>query len=223
MVESTADKTEQKLVHHTLHSIREKCTVIEVKSIDTDVLILLLAPKWYHIVHVINRIGIDICKALSFFYCFTGCDTNSSFYGKIKCSFFDAWMKSERKDNLTKIFFRLGHMLESIESVDVFSVESLVKDVYFGTSHDKTKSLNSLRKHQFVQSTSNDLKKLAPSSDSLYMQILRASHIAGFEWLECAQNVLVPDPFLRGFIQKGGVYVRHWLPSPPTFDLKGLI
>ena len=163
------------MVHHTLHSIREKYTVIEVQSIDTDVLVLLLAfvamelestnnrfnvffkivtpsPKWYDIVHAINWIGIDTCKALPFFYCFTGCDTNSSFHGKGKCSFFDAWMKSERKDELTKTFVRLGHMPESIESVDIFNVQSLVKDVYFGKSHDKTKTLNLLRKDQFVKS-----------------------------------------------------------------------
>ena len=146
-----------------------------------------------------------------------------SFNRKGKCSFFEAWMKSECKDELTKIFVRLRHMPESIESVDIFNVDSLVKDVYFGTSHDKTKSLNLLSKDQFVQSTSNELKKLAPSSDSLYMQILRATHIAGFEWLEYAQNVLVPDPSLRGFIQKGGMNVPRWLPSPPTFDLKGFV
>ena len=110
---------------------------------------------------------------------------------------FYAWMQSECKDELTKTFVRLGHMPESIESVDIFNAESLVKDVYFGTILDKTKSLNSLRKGQFVQSISKYLKNQAPSSDSLYMQILRAAHIAGAELLECAQNVLVPGPSLR--------------------------
>ena len=113
MVDSTAEEADQKLVRRTLHSIREKYTVIKVKSIDTDVLVLLLAyvamelestnnifnvffkmvtpsPKWYDIAHVINLIGIDMCKALPFFYCFTGCDTNLIFHGKGKCSFFDA-------------------------------------------------------------------------------------------------------------------------------------
>ena len=169
MIDSTAEAADQKLVRDTLHSIREKYTVMEVQSIDTDVLVLLLAdvamelestnntlnvifkmvtpsPKWYDIVHAINWIGTDICKALPFFYCFTGCDTNSSFHGKGNCSFFGASMKSERKDELTKTFVRLGYLPENIQSVDIFDVESLVKDVYFGTSHDKTKSLNSLRK-----------------------------------------------------------------------------
>ena len=40
MVDSTVEEADQKLVRHTLHYIREKCTVIEVQSIDTDVLVL---------------------------------------------------------------------------------------------------------------------------------------------------------------------------------------
>ena len=164
-----------------------------------------------------------ICKALPFFYFLTGCDTNSIFNGKGKCSFFDNWIKSECNDELTNTFVRLGHVPKSIESVDIFIVESLVKDVYFGTSHGKTKILNLLGKDQFIQSTSNDLKKLAPSSDLLHMQILRAAHIASFEWLECAQNVLVSDLSLLGFIHKCGVYVPRWLPNPATFDLKGIV
>ena len=40
-------------------------------------------------------------------------------------------MKSEWKDELTKTFFRLWHMPESIESVDIFNDELLLKDVYF--------------------------------------------------------------------------------------------
>ena len=130
------------MARHTLHCIREKYTVIEVQSIDTDVSFLFLAyvamemestdntlnvffkmvtpsPKWYDAAHVINRIGIGIRKAMPLCYCFTSCDINSSFNGKGKCSLFDAWMKSERKDELTKTFVRLGHMPESIESVDI--------------------------------------------------------------------------------------------------------
>ena len=128
-----------------------------------------------------------------------------------------------RKYGLTETFVRLGYMIESIESVYIFNLESLVKDVYFGASHDKTKSLNSLRKGQFVQSTSNDFKKLPPSSDSLFMQISRVTQIASFEWLEFAQNILIPDNFLRWFIQKCGMYVSHCLTSPPTFDLKRFV
>ena len=53
-------------------------------------------------------------------------------------------MKSEHKEEVTKTFVGLGHMPESIESVDIFNAESLVKNVYFGTIHGKR--LNLLRK-----------------------------------------------------------------------------
>ena len=42
------------------------------------------SPKSYDIVHVINRIGIDIFKTLPLFYWFTGCDSNSTFSRKEK-------------------------------------------------------------------------------------------------------------------------------------------
>ena len=51
---------------------------------------------------------IDICKALPFFYAFSGCDTVSSFHGKGKCTMFDHCMTSDIKANLTSIFIRLG-------------------------------------------------------------------------------------------------------------------
>ena len=110
-------------------------------------------------------------------------------------------------------------MPESIESAKIFNVKSLVNDVYFGRSHVKSKGLNSLAKDQFVQTTSNDLKKLASSSDTLYVQNWRATHIGVFEWLECTEN-LVPHPSFPGFFKKGGVYIPRCLPSSSTFDLK---
>ena len=87
---------------------------IELQSIDTNALVLLLtcvamekeesddnifsvflklvtsSPTWFDLFYLINQISIsiDICKTLPVFYCFTGCYTNSSFNGKVKCSFF---------------------------------------------------------------------------------------------------------------------------------------
>ena len=56
-----------------------------------------------------------------------------------------------------------------------------------------------MRKHQLTQSTSNDLKKIAPSSDALNMHLLRAAHTARFEWVECLPNVSVPDPYVSTY------------------------
>ena len=76
-------------------------------------------PTWYNVVSLIRQLGTDIYKAFPFFYAFTGCDTASSFNGKGKCTFFDIWMKSQMKDDITKTFIKLGNMPESIDSDDI--------------------------------------------------------------------------------------------------------
>ena len=87
-----------------------------------------------------------------------------------------------------------------------YVIETLVNSVYFrGMKNLNEKSPNELRKVQFVQSTSNDMKKLAPSSDALYMHSLRATHTAGFKWAECLRNVVLSDPSVRGYIMKNDI------------------
>ena len=94
-IDRTAVEADQKTVRHTIRNIKTMWNKTEVQSIDTVVLVLLLAyaavemgesdrnifsvffkmvtsiPTWYDIVYLINQTGIDFCKALSFFYCLT--------------------------------------------------------------------------------------------------------------------------------------------------------
>ena len=73
----------------------------------------------------------------------------------------------------------LGNMAKSTNSDDKNTREFLVKAVYFGNVKNvKNISLNEMRKHQFTESTSNDLKKISPSSDALNIHLLRAAHTA---------------------------------------------
>ena len=101
-----------KKLFNMLFIVSKSDTLIEVQSIDTDVLILLLAyiamelvskndsfnlylklvtpnSTWYNILPLIEHLTIDNCKALPYFYAFTGCDTVSSFNGEGKYTFFD--------------------------------------------------------------------------------------------------------------------------------------
>ena len=88
----------------------------------------------------------------------------------------------------------------------------LAKTVYIGKVKDiENISLNEMRKHHFTQSASNDLKKIAPSSDAFNMHLLRAAHTAGFEWVESFHNVSVPDPSVRGHVLKDHTFVPKWL------------
>ena len=62
---------------------------------------------------------------------------------------------------MTKTFIKLGNMPESINSDNKNTLEFLVKTVYFGNVKViENISLNEMRKCQFTQSTTNNLKKL---------------------------------------------------------------
>ena len=97
-ISSTAEEADQKIIRHALHCIKVGYSFIEIQSIDTDVLILLLAyiamelvsnndsfnlylklvtpnPTWYNILSLIEHLTIDVCKALPYFYAFTECDS----------------------------------------------------------------------------------------------------------------------------------------------------
>ena len=84
------------------------------------------------------------------------------------CTFFDHWMKSDIKDQITKTFIKLSTMPESIFTEDKSALEELVKSVYYGgIKNCRALSINRLRKFQLLQSSSNDMSKIAPSSDAL--------------------------------------------------------
>ena len=133
-------------------------------------------------------------------------------------------MKSPIKDRITQTMTKLGYMPENIDSEDIQVLESFVKAVYYGdTKNLENISLNCMRKKQFLKSTSNDLRRIAPSSDALHMHALRAIHTAGFEWNECLHNVIIPDPSLRGYVLKDEVFVPKWLPNAYMFKVEEFI
>ena len=158
-ISSTAQETNQKIIRQALYCIKVGYSFIEIESIDTDLLILLLAyiamelvsdndsfnlyfqlvtpnPTWCNILSLVEHLTIDVCKASLYFYALTGCDTVSSFSGKGKYTFFDAWIESKKKKDLTKTFFKLGNMPVLINSDDKNTQEFLVKSVYFENVKD---------------------------------------------------------------------------------------
>ena len=158
-ISSTAQEANQKIIRQALYCIKVGYSFIEIESIDTDLLILLLAyiamelvsdndsfnlyfqlvtpnPTWCNILSLVEHLTIDVCKASLYFYALTGCDTVSSFSGKGKYTFFDAWIESKKKKDLTKTFFKLGNMPVLINSDDKNTQEFLVKSVYFENVKD---------------------------------------------------------------------------------------
>ena len=127
-------------------------------------------------------------------------------------------MESADKDSITQLFIKLGNMPEKAD-VDMSMIETLVKQVYYrNVRNSDTTSLNQLRKYQFMSTTSNDVRKIAPSSDALYMHSLRAAYTSGYLWAECC-HVSLPDPLFWGYIWKDEMFVLDWLQNHNSVEL----
>ena len=115
MTNCQSEEADQRNVRHVLHCLRKGYKRVVVRTVDTDVLILLISyvsqyvdtldeqnpeiyanmdsrnhSDIYNITEVTQTLGKYICMALPFFCAFTDCDTVSGFYGKGKC---EAWDK----------------------------------------------------------------------------------------------------------------------------------
>ena len=130
IVKCQSEEADQRIIRHSLHCVdQDFYNQIVVRTIDTDVLILLISNLggfrydaisdvdiyanminssiYYDIGKIVAFLGTEVCKALPFFYSFTGCDIVPSFYGKGKCKAWDIWMSSEHKDHYCDLFAKL--------------------------------------------------------------------------------------------------------------------
>ena len=204
-----AEEADQRLVRHTLNLIHNGYTNILVRTIDTDVLVLLISQIgrvesndvdihaylinseiYYGIWAIIQELESNICRALPFFYALSGCDTVSSFYGKGTCKAYNVWLKSSQKDDLTEVFIQLGETLAEVTPNMMNVLESYVLGLY-GSKHT---TLGAARLDKLNKSTANDLRSLPPSKEALHQHVLRASYQAGYLWWQSAEELKTPDP-----------------------------
>ena len=236
ITECQSEEADQRLIRHALYCLAsyQSYKRIVVRTIDTDVLILLISylsftdydksvdvyaeminsSLFYDIGRTVEFLGSDICKAMSFFYTFTGCDIASSFYGKGKCKAWDTWMNITHKHIYTEVFTRLGNKPECISEEDLDILERFVIELYLLSVQQNTSpsSLASMRLENFKSSADNDLRKLPPSREALREHAKHASYQAGYLWMEALDNISLPDAGLWGWIfdEKKGIYVPRW-------------
>ena len=110
-----------RLAFHLYDALKKGVTKILVRTVDTDILVILigllsnLPPdtqiwiafgtgknfKYYSINAIHQSFGPEKSKTLPFFHAFTGSDTTSQFLGKGKKSAWDAWKAYE---DITRTF-----------------------------------------------------------------------------------------------------------------------
>ena len=237
---NTAEEADQKLVRHVLQCLKTGVKNIVVRTIDTDVIVLLLAYRYfagnfdlnvyamlaskdisfYNINELSVQFGEKKCQALPFFYCFTGCDSVSSFFNQGKCKFWDRWQEFEDIDALTDVFSFFSKMpAVSMCNNQVHLIEKYVLFVYYGRTDDGTHDINITRMREFEYSTHNNLRLLPPSRLGLKEHIKRATYEAGWVWNQCIQNIRLPNPEDYGWILVNNKYSPTWQQLTPTTEI----
>ena len=194
-----------------------------LEEIDPNVEIfayLVNGRKYYNIRELCNYLGKEVCRALPFFYCLTGCDTVSSLTGKGKCKAWDSWFNSMKKDEFTSVFQELGNKPEEITSDQMDKIEEFIRLLY---SVSET-SLGADRLKKFQKSTDDDLRKLPPSREALLQHTKRACYQAGYIWQECLEDLPLPDPKLWGwhFDEVQGL-IPLWLSALSPVDIETFV
>ena len=238
-----SEEADQRIVRHALNLVYNGYKNILVRTIDTDVLVLLIShisqvqlndaeiyeiyaylinsDKYYNIKAIIQELGSDICRAFPFFYAFTGCDTVSSFFGRGKCKAYDIWVQSSKKDYLTNTFIQLGEKPAEVTPDQIDILESYVLELY-GSKHD---TLGATRLDKFNKSSDNNLRTLPPSIGALRQHIYRSAYQAGYLWWQSVEELDIPDPTQWGWKSSfnGLLFEPFWTSNQSPIAVKEFI
>ena len=225
-----SEEADQKLIRHMIQCIRSGVKHVVIKTVDTDVLILAIANRYYaghfeskvymilgigkstkhYDVNAISiKLGEEICKALPFFYSFSGSDCVSSFFNQGKCKMWDRWQEFAYRNELTQTFIELSNTPEFVSPDHLALIEKYILFVYYnkkGLSDD----IDNQRMIDFEHSIHNNLRLIPPSKVGLIEHTKRASSEAGWIAYQCKQNVSLPDPKEWGWILLNGKYIPKW-------------
>ena len=130
-IDGVHEEADNRIVIHIADMIRNDITKIKLRTVDTDVIVILLAfmPQFLELNENVciwadfgtgdhrrllsindsyDELGDSICLGLLFFHCFTGCDSTCGFFRKTKRFWYDLWMKRQAQDNITSVFQHLS-------------------------------------------------------------------------------------------------------------------
>ena len=191
----TSEEADARLVRHTIHCIEKGYNSIVVRTIDTDVVVLLISCKpymdevgtgnvyalmgkgkdlhYYDINAISSKLGTDMCEGLPFFYAFTGCDTVSSMFNVSKCTFWDNLNLQKNLPDLLEIFKELSKQPLSLTSRQINLLELFVLRVYY-PKNPSPKGLNEERLAHFKRQAVTNLRGLPFSKSGLAEHSKRA-------------------------------------------------
>ena len=172
MESCTQEEADSRMVVHILHAVQSGAKKIMVRSVDTDVLVILIS-QFFYIHHICADIdlwiafgtGKDFCyysinsiaftlgerisNALPMFFTLTGCDSTSSFFRKGKKI---AWITWKSYPEVTNAFLAIRE--NPFQQIKIDSEEFRCIERFIILLYDKdsiTESVNDARRELFFK------------------------------------------------------------------------
>lgn len=225
------EEADTRMILHLADAVQEGYRNILVRTVDTDVLVLVIAvfhmlqgeetlKLWvsfgtgrhhrYIAAHEIaSSLGPLRSKALPFFHAFTGCDTTSCFAGRGKKTAMDTW---KLYDEVTDAFTSLSSSPSQVTDASLRLLERLVILMYDRTS-DRV-NINEARKQLFTQ-RGRSLEMIPPTRGALIQHTKRAAYQAGHVWGQATiSNPQLPNPQEWGWTLTNNVWEPYWTTLP---------
>lgn len=231
MIDCNHEEADTRIMVHTLHALEQGAKTVLVRTVDTDVIVILvgifhdllvvqpLADIWiafgmgkkyryYHINAICRNLGESKSRALPVFHAYSGCDTTSAFSGKGKKSAWHAW---QVYDDVTETFVYLAkHPFEflDINSEHFQRLERLTIILYDKSS--SVTSINETRKKLFCHNN-KAMERLPPTQDALLQHTRRAVYQAGVWTTSLETHQRVPSPQDYAWTKESGSWVPVWI------------
>ena len=234
MTNCNHEEADTRIVVHVLHALCQGMKSVKVRTVDTDVVIILTGAffemsqaqplvdiwvafgmgknyRFYSINAIYSSLGKQKSQALPVFHALTGCDTTSSFKGKGKKLAWQAWQAHEEATETLQHLASQPFQHLDPESDHFKKIERLIVVLYDRTS--PLTSVNETREDLFCRK-SRSVERIPPTQNALLQHIQRAVHQAGI-WTTCthAQQV-VPSPQAFGWTKESTSWTPVWITIP---------
>ena len=210
MPDCNHEEADTRIVVHVLHVLQQRMKKIEICTVDTDVIIILMGAfhklvkiqpvadiwvafgmgksyRFLSINAIFDSLGKQKAQALPLFHALTGSDTTSAFKGKGKKSAWQAWQAFAEVTD-TFVYCSL-HPFESlsVDSIHFKAIERFVVVLYDRTS--PLISVNDTREELFCK-INRSIERIPPTQDALLQHTKQTVYQAGIWTSTQTQQVL---------------------------------
>ena len=234
----TCHEADTRMVVHTLDALRSGLTLCCIRTVDTDVVVILLgkladiltlhpeAKVWVafgsgrayqnlNINTIRTELGAEKASALPGFHAFTRCDTIPGFFGRGKKTAWETLVcYPESLQTFREISSRPFQNI-NLESPLFRTLERFVVALYDRSCSDE--SVNELRKKLFCLK-SRPIERLPPTQDALLQHTKRACYQSGVWTVSLLHQPQLPSPGDFGWKKEEDSWKPVWMTQPTAAE-----